>query len=148
MQPNTRTCIAYIAGSLITGKREFSLFDYSRSLHVDMSSLPYARCLGRSRYGRRFYLSALSGGARYRYTCGCGYYFDIAIHGNTFIGYVRNGSSHFVGNVRGDFIYLYDDRESAHFNYRISRDAGEEEGWNHVCVNCMLQFEGRKNEQG
>ncbi len=147
MQHNTRTCVAYIAGSLITGKREFALFDYSRSLRVDMSSLPYALCLGQSGYGRRFHLPDFSGGARYRYTCGCGYFFDIAIHGNTFIGYVRNGSSHFVGNVRGNSIYLYDDRESSHFNYRISPDAEDGEGWNRVCVNCMHQFEGRMNER-
>lgn len=143
MQPDTRTCIAYIAGSLISGKREFSLFDYSRSLHVDMSSLPHALCLSRSGYAKRVHVPNFSRGSRYRYACGCGYFFDIATQGNTFIGYVRNSSSHFIGNVRGDSIYLYDHKESAHFNYRISRGAGDGGGWNQVCVRCAVQNEGR-----
>ena len=81
MQPDTRTCIAYIAGSLISGKREFSLFDYSRSLHVDMSSLPHTLCLSRSGYTKRVHVPNFSRGSRYRYACGCGYFFDIAVQG-------------------------------------------------------------------
>jgi hypothetical protein len=146
MQPDARTCIAYIAGSLITGKREFSFYDYSRSLRVDMSSLPYARCLSQAGYAPKVYLPDFSRGARYRYACGCGHFFDIVIHGSTFIGYVLDGSSHFIGNVRGDSIYLYDQRESAHFNYRISRDAGDDDGWNQVCVSCVARSEGRMYE--
>jgi hypothetical protein len=148
MQPHTRTCLAYIAGSIISGKRQFILYDYARAVHIDMSSLPYSRCLKQCGGGRILALSDSPRGGRYRYTCGGGHFFDIAVHGTTFIGYVSKGSSHFVGNVRGDAIYLYDHRESAHFNYRIIRHAVEDDACSSVRIHCNVSDTGRMYETG
>ena len=144
MHPDTRTCIAYIAGRIISGRRQFVLYDYARSVHIDMSCLPHPRCLRLFDSGRGISLfSRPDKGGRYRYACGSGSLFDISVHGTTFIGYTGTGSSHFVGNVRGEAIYLYDHGESAHFNYRISRREAEDGTCCPVCMHCGLPDKGR-----
>lgn len=143
MQPDIRTCIAYIAGRIISGKGQFVLYDYARALHIDMSSLPHSQCLKQCGNGRKISLSHSDRGGRYRYACGSGHFFHIAIHGTTFIGYVSKGSAHFIGNVRGEAIYLYDHRESAHFNYRISRHAVDDGNCSLLCIHCGVSDKGR-----
>lgn len=143
MQTDTRTCIAYLAGRIISGKGHFALYDYARALHIDMSSLPHSHCLKQFGNGRKISLSRSDRGGRYRYTCGSGHFFDIAIQGTTFIGYVSKGSSHFIGNVRGEAIYLYAHSESVHFNYRISRHAVEDDKCSLLCAHCGVADKGR-----
>jgi len=143
MQPDTRTCIAYIAGRIISGKRLFVLYDYARALHIDMSSLPHSHCLKQFGNGRKISLSHSDWGGRYRYACGYGHFFDIAVHGTTFIGYASEGSSHFIGNVRGEAIYLYDHGESTHYNYRISGQAAKDGNCSLLCAHCGVADKGR-----
>jgi len=115
VRADTGLSIAYIAGRLISGKNIISLYDYCRAGHIDMASLQHIECLTRSNaFGS-------TNGSKYRYRLDKGNFINLTINGSTFIGYVCDGSSHFIGKVRGDSIYLYDQEESAHFNYRISR---------------------------
>ncbi|MCL5024784.1 MAG: hypothetical protein M1497_15735 [Nitrospirae bacterium] len=147
MEPDTRTCIASIAGKLISNRGHFCLYDYSRSLHVQMTCLPHPEQIRRQGYARKVFAPGSGRGSRYRYTCSCGRLFDIAIHGNTFIGYASGSSSHFIGNVRGDSIYLYDDEESAHFNYRISARAVGDEAAPSISFSCGRRDAGRIYER-
>ncbi len=145
MEPDTRICIAYIAGTLISGKRDFCLYDYGRSLHVKMACLLQAEESGRIVPARRVCVPDSSKGERYKYACGCGHLFDIAVQGNTFIGYTSKSASHFIGNVRGDSLYLYDHELSAHFNYRISHPLSDGEGGE--SVSCGVEREGSLYER-
>lgn len=138
MQPDSRTCIAYIAGRIISGRRQFLLYDYARALHIDMSCLPHSHCLKLFGSGRKISFSASDWGGRYRYTCGCGHFFDIAVQGTTFIGYASEGSSHFIGNVRGEAIYLYDHGDSTHYNYRIAKQTANDHHDSLLCVYCGI----------
>jgi len=122
LRADTSLSIAYIGGRLISGKNIISLYDYCRAGHVDITSLPHAHCLARFDYAPpRFKTFGSTNGIKYRYPLDNGNYINLIINGSTFIGYLCDGSSHFIGTVRGDSIYLYDQGESTHFNYRISR---------------------------
>ncbi|MGD1075693.1 MAG: hypothetical protein ABR903_06395 [Thermodesulfovibrionales bacterium] len=128
MRADTGLSIAYIAGRLISGKNIISLYDYCRAGHIDMASLQHIECLTRSNaFGS-------TNGSKYRYRLDKGNFINLTINGSTFIGYVCDGSSHFIGKVRGDSIYLYDQEESAHFNYRISGCAVECQNDRTVCT--------------
>lgn len=144
MEPDTRTCIASIAGKLISNRRNFCVYDYSLSLYVSMVCLPHPEHIRNLGYARKVFATGRGRGSRYRYRCSCGRLFDIAIYGNTFIGYASGSASHFIGNVRGDSIYLYDNGESAHFNYRISRQAAPDDS---VSFSCAADGEGRMYER-
>jgi hypothetical protein len=123
MKSHAHACIAYIVGRLIAGKNVTSIYDYARSCEIDVSGLPDERCLKSFTCVNWSYLSQSPNIFRYRFSCNAGHFIDLSVKGNTFIGYVRDSSSHFMGNVRGDAVYLYDHKEATHFNYRISGSA-------------------------
>ena len=82
---------------------------------------------------------AFQGKNRFRYACCNDHYIDLAINGSSFIGHISGSFSHFVGNVRGESIYLYDHDGSAHFTYKISGCLVEHGDGHSVCTNCSLQ---------
>lgn len=119
----SHACIAYIVGRLIAGKSVTSIYDYSRAVEISREGLPDQGCLKEFNYENWSFLAGSPGVCKYQYSCNAGHSIDIAIKGNTFIGYIRGSSSHFIGTVKGDSVYLYDQKESAHFSYRISGNA-------------------------
>ena len=58
---NNRTCIAYIAGRLITGKRIASLYDFNNLSRIEIGSLPDADCLTEFERKHKDYASANPG---------------------------------------------------------------------------------------
>jgi hypothetical protein len=123
MTPCNRVCIAYIVARLIAGKDVTALYDYSQSCEIDSSGLPDQQCLKECNYINWSYLPGSPAISKYQYACNAGHSIDLAVKGNSFIGYIKGSSTHFIGTVRGDSIYLYDRKEAAHFNYRISGNA-------------------------
>ncbi len=119
MKSYTHACIAYIVGRLIAGKKIFSLYDYAESREIEIDSLPDAEQLTEFNYVGWSYMSGSPSISRFQYSFKTGDSVNLAIKGNSFIGYIRASSSHFIGTVRGDSVYLYDQKASAHFNYRI-----------------------------
>ena len=119
MKSYTHACIAYIVGRLIAGKKIFSLYDYTESQEIEIDSLPDAEQLKEFNYVGWSYMSGSPNISRFQYSFKTGDSVNLAIKGNSFIGYIRASSSHFIGTVRGDSVYLYDQKASAHFNYRI-----------------------------
>ncbi len=116
-------CIAYIVGRLIAGKDVTSIYDYTRSCEIDLSGLPDEKCLKNFSCINWAYLAHSPSIFRYQFSCNAGHLINLSVKGNTFIGYVGDSSSHFVGNVRGDAVYLYDQKEATHFSYRIFGNA-------------------------
>lgn len=123
MKGYNHVCIAYIVGRLIAGKDVTSIYDYARSCEIDISALPDERCLKSFSSINWSYMNNSPSIFRYQFSCSAGHLINLSVKGNTFIGYVRDSSTHFMGKVRGDAVYLYDHTEAAHFNYRISGDA-------------------------
>lgn len=120
MESLTHACIAYIVGRLIAGKDVTSIYDYARSCEIDISQLPGEKCLKSFNCVNWSYLTQSPNIFKYQFSCNSGHLIDLSVKGNTFIGYVRDSSSHFMGKVRGDAVYLYDHKEATYFNYRIS----------------------------
>jgi len=120
MKKHNRTRIAYIAGRLITGKRIASLYDFKNLADIEIGSLPDADRLRELNYEYNNYVN----GNAFKYTFwhdfSVKHAIDLRINGNTFMGRITGSSAYFIGNVRGDRIYIYDHEDSEHLNYRIS----------------------------
>lgn len=112
--------IAYIAGRLITGKHIASLYDFNNLSHIKIASLPDADCLREFDLKYRDFSGVNGSTYHCRYVCEKKHAIDLTIKGNTFIGYITGSAAIFIGNVRGDAIYIYDREDSLHLNYRIS----------------------------
>jgi hypothetical protein len=123
MTQSNRACIAYIVGRLVAGKDVTALYDYSQSCEIGSSGLPDQQCLKECSFVNWSYLPGSPAISKYQYACNAGHSIDLAVKGNSFIGCIKGSSAHFFGTVRGDSIYLYDQKEAAHFNYRISGNA-------------------------
>lgn len=137
MKINNRTRIAYIAGRLITGKRIASLYDFNNLSHIEIGSLPDADCLTEFDCKHKDYAFANAGRYKYWFCCKKDYAIDLSIKGNTFMGKITGSTAHFIGNVRGDLIYIYDHEDSLHLNYRIS-GCMPEEGSGDNCKSCWM----------
>ena len=137
MKINNRTRIAYIAGRLITGKRIASLYDFNNLSHIEIGSLPDADCLTEFDCKHKDYAAANPGRYKYWFCCKKDYSIDLSIKGNTFMGKITGSTAHFVGNVRGDLIHIYDHEDSLHLNYRISGCMPEEESGD-SCKSCWM----------
>jgi hypothetical protein len=135
---HTHAYIAYIAGRLISGKRIATLYDYSRTRHIAVTELPDIRCIREFDALHRDYIPGYSSGCRYQYPCGNGHTIDLCINGNSFVGRFMEISTYFVGNVRGDAIYIFDHEDSAHVNYRISGCLVEKDNTSAICTDCWL----------
>jgi hypothetical protein len=138
MKSHTRTYIAYIAGRLITGKRIATLYDFSQLQHINITSLPDAESLREFDRLYRDYIPGYASGCTYKYTSSTGHSIDLSFNGNTFIGHISGSSAYFVGNVRGDNIYVFDHEDSAHLNYKISGCIVEYEDSSTLCNKCWF----------
>ena len=120
--------IAYIVCRLITGKRISVLYDVSGSTEIDMTRLVGKGFLKEFDELHRDYIPGYASDCSYRFTPGSGCAVEIFINLRTFILHICGSSAYFIGNVRGDTIYLYDHKSAAHYRYRVSRyakDPGE-----------------------
>ncbi len=120
MKSYTHACIACIVGRLIAGKKIHSLFDFEDLQEIEIDSLPDAEQLKETSYVTWSYMSSTPSISKFQYSFKTGGSVDLSIKGSSFIGYLRESSSHFIGTVKGDSIYLYDQKTSVHFNYRIT----------------------------
>jgi hypothetical protein len=125
VQPHIHAYIAYIVGRLIAGKKIQSLYDYAESREIEIDSLPDAEQLKEFSYVNWSYLASSPNIGRFHYSFRTGGSVKLAVKGNSFIGYIRASSAPFIGTVRGDTVYFYDQKASAHFNYRIIGEAND-----------------------
>lgn len=128
MATDTHARIAYLVGRLISGKSVISLYDYDRSERIEVADLPDASSLKEFNYLQWSYMAG-SGkrSAKFRYSPEDGRFIDVAVKGSTFIGFIQESSSHFMGMVRGDSVYIFDQKEAAHFTFRIYESSAEKD---------------------
>jgi len=119
MKTYTHAYIAYIVGRLIVGKKIKSIYDYTDLCEIEIESLPDAEQLREFDYVNWSYMSSTPSISKFQYSFKTGDSVDLSIKGKSFIGFIRESSSHFIGTVRGDSVFLYDQKAAAHYNYRI-----------------------------
>ncbi len=122
---DTHAFIAGIVGRLISGKRIATLYDYAQAKHIMIRKLPTVSGMTEFDTRHRNYFPGYSSGCVYQYACGDGRIMHLSIKGTSFVGRFIKTSAYFVGNVRGDAIYLFDHEESVHVNYWISGCANQ-----------------------
>jgi hypothetical protein len=128
MNQFTHAGIAYIVCRLISGKRIALLYDVSGSNEIDMTQLLKDGFLREFDEHHRDYIPGYANDCSYRFTSSSGFSMEIFVNLKTFILHICGSSAYFIGNVRGDTIYLYDHNGAAHSRYRVSRyaeDRGE-----------------------
>ena len=125
MDRYTHAGIAYVVCRLISGKRAAALYDVSRSKEIDMLQLSGEGFLSEFDARHCDYIPGYASECSYQFTASSGFSIEIFINQKTFILHIRGSSAYFIGNVRGDAIYLYDHRSSAHFRFRVSRYADD-----------------------
>lgn len=127
MNQFTHAGIAYIVCRLITGKKIAVLYDVSGSAEIDMAELITEGFLREFDEHHKDYIPGYATDCSYRFTSGSGYSIEIFVNLKTFILHICGSSAYFIGNVRGDTIYLYDHKRAAHSRYRVSRYSEDRE---------------------
>ncbi len=113
------------------------MYDFNNLSHIEIASLPDADCLTEFDCKNKDYAAASPGRYKYWFCCTKDHAIDLSIKGNTFMGKITGSTAHFLGNVRGDLIHLYDHEDSLHLNYRISGCMSEQESGD-TCKSCWM----------
>ena len=95
MKPNSRACIAYIAGCLIVKKKSSAVYDYYQSKYISISGNMDRKTVDVFDYDQGCYLSGEGNNGSYSlFHYGDGNYIDLEISGNNFEGYDYETKSH------------------------------------------------------
>jgi len=116
MHPNTRACIAYVAGSLVNGSAGSAVYDYSQSKHLSIGGSVTANHVNIYDHDRGCHFSGAPGNL---YDYGRSSHVSLSITGNQFKGYDYGDGHHFSGTVNGNAVSIYDYGDSGHFNYSV-----------------------------
>lgn len=120
MNQETRACVAYIAGRLITGLEVCNIYDASQAKYLVLSGSLGAREIVIHDAARDCWLSGTGRSGTYRlYDQGAAHHLSLIIEGEKFEGYDYGSICHFRGRVDGHSIALYDYGERRRFSYRL-----------------------------
>ena len=116
MNRHTRTCIAFVAASIISGIKATGIYDYDRSRHLNFSSTISEPTVQVYDYERSCHF-----GGRLPSLFDYGRGVDILLHidKSSFGGYDYGDDVHFIGHVSNGSVSLYDFSEFRYFNYSI-----------------------------
>lgn len=118
MHPGLRTCIASIAGRIISGRDSSAIFDNHQEKLIRIEGEVTPENVKVFDQDRGCYLSGLGDGkALELYDFGGMYYVELVIDGNRFEGYDHGTPCLFKGEISGDEITVYDDAESRNFSF-------------------------------
>ena len=113
MQPNTKACVAYIAGCSTSGKNSSSIYDYDQGKYINISGSVSSMQANIYDHDRGCYVQGQLGNL---YDYGVGSHIQLKINGNQFSGYDYNSGTHFQGSVNGNNITFY---ANGYSNYSI-----------------------------
>lgn len=116
MIPNTRACIAYVAGKAISGAGGSNVYDHSQSRHVSIGGSVNSGSVNVYDYDRGCHFS---GALPQLYDYGISAHVSLEIYGTQFKGYDYGSGHHYTGTVNGSSVSIYDYGESQHFNYNL-----------------------------
>ncbi len=122
MQPGLRTCIAFIAGRVITGLDTSSIYDHFQSKSVSFEGSVTPNFVNIFDNDRGCYTSGpAEEDVFYLYDFGGLHMIDLKIDGNKFEGHDDLTPCNFNGEVKGDEISFYDDGEAKTFTFSFNR---------------------------
>lgn len=116
MNYHTRTCIAFVAASIISGIKATSIYDYDRSKYLNISGVISESNVQIYDYERSCYFG---GRLPSLFDHGRNVHILLQINKTSFGGYDYGDDLHFSGHVSNGSISLYDFSESKYFNYCI-----------------------------
>ncbi len=111
MKEETRRAIASTAAARINKKSISSIYSYDQKKHTPVSCDKDGDMYD---YGSKAFVSK-SGSDLFHY--GTHAHINLSIDGDRFSGYDYDSKHHFVGNVNGSSIQIYDHGEHKYFNY-------------------------------
>lgn len=118
MHPKLRTCIAYVAGRLISGRNSSYIYDNSQAKLNCIEGQVSADNVKVFDQDRGCYLSGLGDGKAFElYDFGGMHYVELVLDGNSFEGYDHGTPSLFTGRIKGDEITIFDDGASKCFSF-------------------------------
>jgi hypothetical protein len=112
--------IIYIACRLITGKSPAFLYDLETGQEMEMAGVLDLDFLREFEERHKDYLPGYASNCTYQYAAGSGLTLNIFINEKTFIVHINGSSAYYIGNLRNDTIYLYDNDKATHFRYLIT----------------------------
>lgn len=116
MDSGARSCIAFIAAKLISGRAGSYVFDYAESRYKSMGGIVEKDHINLFDYDRSCYVS---GSSAQLFDYGTASHIQLKISGQAFSGYDYKSSAHFSGSVSGGAISFYDYGQSQYFNYKV-----------------------------
>lgn len=120
MKENTRACIAYIAGCLISNKSVSSIYDQTQSKHFNINGTVSLEMVNIYDYDRGCYITGGGGGVEINLLDhGNGKPLNITFHKNEFKGYDEDSASNFSGMVNGSLVSVFEYGGSNWFRYNV-----------------------------
>lgn len=116
MDANARACVAYIAATIINGRRRSSIYDYAQSRHFSISGTVTPERANVYDYDRGCHFG---GTLPSLFDYGRSAHVNLKIDGSKFKGFDYGDSHHFTGTVRGNSVSIYDYGQSQYFNYGV-----------------------------
>jgi len=116
MNPNTRACIAFVAGKVIGSSGGSHVYDYAQSRHLNVGGNVSQQNVNLYDYERSCHFT---GKLPQLYDHGTGFHVTLEIVGRVFKGYAYDSGTHFSGQVNGSSISIYDFGAGQHFNYSL-----------------------------
>lgn len=120
MDANPRSCIAYVAGTLISGKEASFIYDHAHGKYLSVSGIvtdgfvkvyDYERACHLYGPGRHARFDLRYGGNQHR--------ISLSLMGQEFMGFDHPTGAHFQGRVQANAILIYDFALGDHFNYTL-----------------------------
>jgi len=116
MNPDLRTCIAYVAGCLITGTTPHQVFDKARNLRVRMKGSIKGGVVEVFDYERN---CKFMGSLPTLFDFGTDTAFSLEISGKNFSGRDKHAEQYIAGTVEGKRIKLHDYGQARDFYYEL-----------------------------
>jgi hypothetical protein len=116
MNPRTRACVAYVAGTKISGSSSGSIYDYAQAKNLSISGQVDGQYVNVYDYERKCYVSGMLPNL---FDYGSGAPVSVEVSGQNFSGYDYSTKHHFSGSVSGNSVSLYDHGESKYFRYTV-----------------------------
>ena len=120
MKANPRTCIAYVVGTLVSGKEASFIYDHAHGKYLSVSGIVTDRFVKVYDYEQGCHLYGQGQHARFdlRYG-GDNHRISLSLMGHDFIGFDHQTGAHFQGRVLANAISIYDLALGDHFNYSL-----------------------------